>query len=232
MAASKDKTRIMAITFQNILVLILDSSEDRFEWCYSYSYNIQFISTYEAGLILTWRYLFLCLQVHVTNPIQLEHLHHVVKIQPKSLKGFVLAETCRTTVKHCDENIQLLFTHSSRLHLHTYRKCVCAIVLPHLQQGHHHFMEFVSRQNPITVYIEHFEANCWWRERDARNILLVSSSQKPTGTLFLIWRSNVFPFLKYISNFKVHWQCWGRKEPNDTSQEHFHIHSYRLQLSW
>lgn len=42
----------------------------------------------------------------------------------------------------------------------TYRECVCAIVLPHLQQSHHHFMEFISRQNPITVHIKHFEANC------------------------------------------------------------------------
>lgn len=137
---------------------------------------------------------------------------------------------CGTTVKHCDENTKLLSTHSSGLHLRTYRKCVCAIVLPHLQQGHHHFMEFISRQNPITVHIEHFEANCWWKEGDARNILLVSSTQKPTGTLFLVWRSNVFPFLKYISNFKVQWQCWGRKEPNDTLQEHFHIHSYKAEI--
>lgn len=59
----------------------------------------------------------------------------------------------------------------SCVHLRTYRKCVCAIVLPHLQQGHHHFMELISRQNPITVHIEHFEAN-WKREkRDVINML-------------------------------------------------------------
>lgn len=47
----------------------------------------------------------------------------------------------------------------------TYRERVCAIVLPHLQQGHNHFMEFISRQNPITVHIKHFKANCQIKDK-------------------------------------------------------------------
>lgn len=52
----------------------------------------------------------------------------------------------------------------------TYRECVCAIVLPHLQQGHHHFMEFISRQDSIAVHIKHFEANWQWNERDIKHM--------------------------------------------------------------
>lgn len=50
------------------------------------------------------------------------------------------------------------------VYMQTYRECVRAIVLPHLQQGHHHLMEFISRQSAVAVHIEHFEANCELRE--------------------------------------------------------------------
>ena len=59
----------------------------------------------------------------------------------------------------CCRSVEPHTAHAYIYVLWTYRECVCAIVLPHLQQGHHHFMEFISRQNPITVHIEHFEAN-------------------------------------------------------------------------
>lgn len=41
----------------------------------------------------------------------------------------------------------------------TYRQSVCPIVLPNLQQRHHHLVKFISRQNPVVVHIEHLKAD-------------------------------------------------------------------------
>lgn len=42
----------------------------------------------------------------------------------------------------------------------TYRENVCTVILPHLQQRHHHLVYLISGQNAIPIYVEHFKTNC------------------------------------------------------------------------
>lgn len=42
----------------------------------------------------------------------------------------------------------------------TYREGVCTVILPHLQQRHHHLMDLIPGQKSIPIYIEHFKTNC------------------------------------------------------------------------
>lgn len=75
----------------------------------------------------------------------------------------------------------------------TYRKYVCPIVLPHLQQGHHHLMKLISRQNPITVHIKHFKANWKWKRAKRRLWCWWSTTPKHHAVQCTSRKSNTLP---------------------------------------